>query len=164
MSIKLPTPLATSMAPALLHQEKNLPSWRWIFGKWTNPCIPKFALNLYQNNLSFWSVHLWPKSCSPMSLSPLLKDYTNGDGTSSSEKHLCALAAFPSRLSPGGKNNPRSRLSSSKRNHWRMRQLLSWSNFPQVFPLMLMLPELYALGYAERSWHMKEQNQYQTKP
>ena len=125
MSVKLPIPLATNMAAALLDQEQ-FALLEINFQKMNQSLYTKTCFKHEPKWPKFWFMHIWPKSCNLTSLSLLLEDYTSEEGTSSSEKHLCALALFPLRLPPGGKNNLRSRLSSSKSNNWRMRGHLLW--------------------------------------
>lgn len=139
MSVKVPIPLATNMAAALLDQEQ-FAFLEINFGKMNSSLYNKPCFKHEPEWPKFWFMHIWSKSHNPTSLSPLLKDYTSEEETYSSEKHLCALALFPLRLPPGGKNNLRSRISSSKPNNWRMRGHLLWRQLSSnLFPLMLIL-------------------------
>lgn len=162
MSVKLPIPLATNMAAALLDQEQ-FAFLEINFEKMNQPLYTKTCFKIQPEWPKFWFMYIWPKSCNPTSLPPLLKDYTSEEGTSS-EKNLCALAVFPLRLLPGGKNNLRSRLASSKSNKWGMRGHLLWRKLSSsLFSLTLILPEPWALGYTYRSWHVQGWDQYQNK-
>lgn len=109
VSGKPPIPLATNMASALLDQEQ-FAFLEINFGKMNQSLYTKTCFKHATPHPShlYLKTTLLKKTLLPLKII------------------FCALAVFPLRLPPGGKNNLRSRISSSKTSDWRMRGHLLW--------------------------------------